>query len=157
MYLNKGILSMFRDYFNFTHNDIKTFKSNPRNLEMLSKVPKLMNYVFVVEILESKGCYNQQRTGDKYYFDGTGGLITEISAKRVCVHAMSALSKIIFAANELFYAGIDPDEMRFKRVCCTDVGVVCGGFGHIVMEFSVADRNSHRTNHYNLFNIIKDT
>ncbi|MEE9400694.1 MAG: hypothetical protein V3V32_01600 [Dehalococcoidia bacterium] len=46
----------------------------------------------------------------------------------------------IFASNELFYAGVDPNEMRFKRAGCFDVGVRCGGWGNIVMEIRVEDR-----------------
>jgi hypothetical protein len=30
--------------------------------------------------------------------------------------------------------------MRFKRFGCPDVGVRCGGWGHIVMEVKVEDR-----------------
>lgn len=44
------------------------------------------------------------------------------------------------AANELFYAGVDPNGMRFRRVGCFDVGVRCGGWGHIVMELKMEDR-----------------
>jgi hypothetical protein len=46
----------------------------------------------------------------------------------------------IFTANELLYAGVDPNEMRFKHSGCFDVGVECGGWGRIVMETSVEDR-----------------
>jgi hypothetical protein len=47
---------------------------------------------------------------------------------------------LIAAAQELFYAGVDPNEMRFKRTGCGDVGVNCGGWGHIVMEVRVEER-----------------
>jgi len=47
---------------------------------------------------------------------------------------------LIFMAHELFYAGVDPNEMRFKRAGCSDIGIQCGGWGHIVMEVKVEDR-----------------
>jgi hypothetical protein len=47
---------------------------------------------------------------------------------------------LIYAVQELFYADVDPNEMRFKRAGCVDVGVNCGGWGHIVMEVRVVDR-----------------
>ena len=50
------------------------------------------------------------------------------------------MDKMIFAANELFYAGVDPNEMRFKRGGCFDVGLKCGGWGHISLEIKVQDR-----------------
>ena len=53
---------------------------------------------------------------------------------------------MIFASNELFYAGVDPNEMRFKRASCFDVGVRCGGWGQIVMELSMIDRKEAEAN-----------
>jgi len=47
---------------------------------------------------------------------------------------------LIYAAQELFYAGVDPNDMRFKRTGCVDVGVNCGGWGRIVMEVRVEER-----------------
>jgi hypothetical protein len=38
------------------------------------------------------------------------------------------------------YAGVDPNKMVFKRCGCTDVGVQCGGWGRIVMEARVEER-----------------
>ena len=42
--------------------------------------------------------------------------------------------------NEMIYAGVDPNEMRFKRSACFDVGLECGGWGRIVMEIRFEDR-----------------
>ena len=42
--------------------------------------------------------------------------------------------------HELFYAGVDPNDMHFKRFGCRDVGVQCGGWGKIVMEIRMEDR-----------------
>ena len=35
---------------------------------------------------------------------------------------------------------IDPNEMRLNRVGCFDVGVHCGGWGHVVLEVKIEDR-----------------
>ena len=99
-----------------------------------------MNKTLVAEVVESQGCNSRHKKGDKLYFDGAGNLITKLAPKRICIYALSSMAKLIFASNELFYAGIDPNEMRFKRVGCFDVGVQCGGWGHIVMEMRVEDR-----------------
>ncbi len=50
------------------------------------------------------------------------------------------MASLIFTSNELFYAGVDPNEMRFKRTGCFDVGVQCGGWGHVVLELKMEDR-----------------
>ncbi len=38
-------------------------------------------------------------------------------------------------------ANADPNEMRFNHAACFDVGLECGGWGRIVMEIKVEDRN----------------
>ena len=53
---------------------------------------------------------------------------------------MSAASTLIFTANELHYAGVDPNQMRFKRAGCLDVGLECGGWGKVVLELQVEER-----------------
>ncbi len=87
------------------------------------------------------GAIVEHKVGDKFYFDGAGNLITKLSPKRICIYALSSIAGLIFTSNELSYAGIDPNEMRFKRAGCFDVGVQCGGWGHIVLELSVEDRD----------------
>jgi len=116
------------------------FKENKRNIDVLSKAPALMNKTIVVEVVQSHGCSSQHKKGDKLYFDGAGNLITKLAPKRICIYALGSMTKLIFASNELFYSGIDPNEMRFKRTGCFDVGVQCGGWGHIVMEIRMEDR-----------------
>jgi hypothetical protein len=52
---------------------------------------------------------------------------------------VSAVIPQIFAVNELFYAGVDPNEMRFKHAGCFDVGLACGGIGRIAMKISIEE------------------
>ena len=113
---------------------------NPRNGDVLSKAPELLTKTIIVEIVDSHGCNSQHRIGDKFYFDAAGNLLTERCPQRVCIYALQAITPQVFAANELFNAGIDPNEMRFKRAACFDVGLECGGWGRVVMEISVEDR-----------------
>lgn len=53
---------------------------------------------------------------------------------------MNAIVPQIFAVTELLRADADPNEMRFNRAACFDVGVQCGGFGRIVLDVKVIDR-----------------
>ncbi len=124
----------------YTDEEMKEFRENPRNENVLFKAPALMKKTIVVEVVESQGCNSQHKAGEKFYFDGAGNLITKLCPKRICIYALSSVSKLIFASNELFYAGVDPNEMLFKRAGCFDVGVQCGGWGHIVMEIRLEDR-----------------
>jgi uncharacterized repeat protein (TIGR04076 family) len=136
----QGTWDYLQKHFGYSDEEMKVFKENPRNADVLSKSAALMNKTIVLEVVESTGCNSQHKVGDKFYFDGAGNLITKINPKRICIYALSAMSSPIFVASELFYAGVDPNEMRFKRTSCFDVGVQCGGWGQIVMEISVEDR-----------------
>lgn len=135
-----GKWKIMKERLGYTEEEMKVFRENPRNEDVLSKVPALMNKTIVLEVVESNGCNSQHKAGDKFYFDGAGNLLTKHGPKKICVYALSASAGMIFAAGELFLADIDPNEMRFKRAACFDVGVQCGGWGRIVLELSAKDR-----------------
>jgi len=124
----------------YSNEEIKKFRENPRNEDILSKVPELMNKTIVAEVVESHGCNSQHKVGDKFNFDSAGNLLTALSPKRICIYALNAIVPQVFTATEFLYAGADPNEIRFKRSGCFDVGVACGGWGRIIMEIRVEER-----------------
>jgi uncharacterized repeat protein (TIGR04076 family) len=137
---NAAKWKVMKDRLGYTEDEMKAFRDNKRNEDVLSKAPELLNKMIVLEVVASHGCNSQHRVGDKLYFDGAGNLLTKRCPGKICIYALNAATSMIFASNELFYAGVDPNEMRFKRAACFDVGVQCGGWGRIVLEFGVRDR-----------------
>jgi len=137
---NKMKWPLIKKHLGYSAEEMEIFRANPRNADVLAKAPALMAKTIVVEVVESAGCNSQHKVGDKFYFDGAGNLLTKLCPKKVCIYALNAATSMIFAANELIYAGVDPNEMRFKRAACFDVGVQCGGWGRVVLELSVVDR-----------------
>jgi uncharacterized repeat protein (TIGR04076 family) len=131
---------IMKKHLGYSDAEMQVFRDNPRNADVLSRVPSLMGTTIVVEVVDSHGCNSQHKVGDKFYFDGAGNLLTKLCPKKVCIYALNAASGLIFASNELLYAGVDPNEMRFKRAGCFDVGVQCGGWGRVVVEISVVER-----------------
>lgn len=125
----------------YNDEEIKKFREDPRNADVLAKAPALMDKTIVATVVDSHGCNSGHKAGDKFYFDGAGNLITKLCPKKICIYALSSIASLIFTSNELFYAGIDSNEMRFRRAGCFDVGVQCGGWGHIVLELSAEDRD----------------
>ncbi|OGQ26105.1 MAG: hypothetical protein A3I75_07325 [Deltaproteobacteria bacterium RIFCSPLOWO2_02_FULL_50_16] len=140
MKISEEVRKKLQGHFGYTDEEMTLFLNHPRNLEVLSKAPDLMNKTIVFEVVESHGCNSQHKVGDKFYFDGAGNLLTKLCPKKICTYALHTMTGPIFTSNELFYAGVDPNKMRFKRAGCFDVGVRCGGWGHIVMEISIKDR-----------------
>jgi uncharacterized repeat protein (TIGR04076 family) len=137
----EGLKKVFKEHLGYDDDEIEEFLKNPRNIDVVKKAGILNNKTIIIEVVKSHGCNSQHKIGDKFYFDGAGNLLTKLSPKRICIYALAPLEKAIFASNELLYAGIDPNEMRFKRTSCFDVGLKCGGWGQIVMEIKVVDRN----------------
>ncbi len=133
---------IMQNHLGYSNEEMKVFRGDPRNEDVLSKAPDLMNKTIVVEVVDSHGCNSQHKVGDKLYFDGAGNLLTKLCPKKICVYALSAATSMIFASNELLYAGVDPNEMRFKRAGCFDVGIHSGGWGRVVLELSVQERES---------------
>ena len=143
MKMDEGTWKTVQQRLGYNDEEMKKFRENQRNADILAKAPALMNKTIVARVVESHGCNSEHKVGDKFYFDGSGNLITKLCPKRICIYALSSIAGLIFTSNELFYAGIDPNEMRFRRAGCFDVGVQCGGWGHIVIELSVKDRDQH--------------
>jgi uncharacterized repeat protein (TIGR04076 family) len=141
MKTDEGTWKTFQQRLGYNDEEMKKFRENPRNTDVLAKAPALMNKTIVATVVDSHGCNSQHKIGDKLYFDGAGNLLTNLSPKKICIYALSSIAGLIFTSNELSYAGIDPNEMRFRRAGCFDVGVQCGGWGHIVLELSVEDRD----------------
>lgn len=140
MKVSEEVWNFYQEYLGYNDEEMKLFRENSRNEDVISKADALMSKTIIAEVVESQGCASQHKVGDKFYFDGAGNLITKLCPKRICIFALSPLQSGIFAANELLYAGIDPNEMRFKRTGCFDVGVKCGGWGRVVMELRVEER-----------------
>jgi uncharacterized repeat protein (TIGR04076 family) len=142
MDITEDTWKMLQRHLGYSDEDMKIFRANPRNEDVLSKTAAMLDKTIVAEVIESHGCDSGHKAGDKFYFDGRGvSLLTKLGPSRVCIFALHSVALAMPALAELIYAGIDPNKMRFNRFGCVDVGVRCGGWGHIVLELSVEDRN----------------
>lgn len=139
--MSKKIQDFIKSHLEYTDEEMELWLENPRNQEALLKTPALLQKTIIIEVVESHGCSSLHKVGDKFYFDGPGNLLTKLSPKRVCIYALSEMERLIFAAQELFYAGIDPNVMRIKRVGCFDIGLKCGGWGRIILELKFEDKD----------------
>ncbi len=133
--MNDQLWEMVKAQLGYDDEEMAQFRNNPKTAGIVAKLPLLMQTKFVCEVIKSGGCGAQHRVGDKLYFDGFGCLIPEMNPKRTCAFAISSISQLIWTAQELVYAGVDPNEMHLNKVCCIDVGVKCGGIGNVVFAF----------------------
>ena len=135
---------VMKSHLGYTDEEMKAFRENPRNADVLDKAPALLDKTIVLTVVASHGCNSRHQVGDKLYFDGAGNLLTKRCPEKVCIYALNAATALIYASSELFYAGVDPNEMRFRRAACIDVGIQCGGWGRVALELSVEDRKKDR-------------
>ena len=140
----KNNVDFIKEHLGYTDEEMKVWLDNPRNTEGIVKISVLLQKTIVITVIEAHGCSSLHKVGQKFYFDGPGNLLTKLNPKRICIYAISQMERLIFAAQELFYAGIDPNDMRIKRGGCFDVGLKCGGWGRIVFELKFEDRKKIR-------------
>ncbi len=141
MKIDERIWKITQKRLGYNDEEMALFRADPRNADVMSRGANLTNKRIVLQVVESHGCNSRHQVGEKFYFDAFGNLLTELCPKRVCAYSLNAALMMVFAANEMMYAGVDPNEMRFKRAGCFDVGLRCGGWGRVVLELQVEDRD----------------
>lgn len=140
MSVDERMWKIIKRRFGYTDDELNTFKENPRNADVLARHAELNKTIFVLEVVEARGCNSLHKVGEQYFFDGAGNLLIERCSKNVCVHVLSAAATLIFTAQELVYAGVDPNQMRFNRAACLDVGLECGGWGRVVVDLRAEEK-----------------
>lgn len=138
--MDERLLKVIQRRLGYNDKEIETFKNNPRNAELIDRSKELQNKRIILEVVESKGCNSNYKVGDKLYFDYAGNLLTELCPSRVCGYSLNSALMMVFTANEMFFAGVDPNEIRFKRASCFDVGIECGGWGRVVLELKIEEK-----------------
>lgn len=134
---DERLFKVIKKRFKYNDSDIESFKADPRNIELITRNKELSATKFILEVVESKGCNSNHKVGDKFYFDFAGNILTELCPPKICGYSLNSAMMMIFTANEMLYAGVDPNQIRFKRASCFDVGIECGGWGRIVLELKV--------------------
>jgi len=141
MKIDAEMWKIVQGHLKYSDEEMELFRANLRNEDVLLKAVAMLNKTIVAEVIESHGCDSGHQVGDRFYFDGRGvSLLAKLGPSRICIFALHSVALAMPAIAELHYAGVDPNSMRFKRFGCIDVGVRCGGWGHIVMEVKVEDR-----------------
>jgi uncharacterized repeat protein (TIGR04076 family) len=141
MEVDERIWKVMQKRLGYSDEEMALFKADPRNADVISKGAGLADKRIVLEVVESHGCNSRHQVGDRFTFDAFGNLLTRLCPEKVCAYSLNSALMMVFAANEMLYAGVDPNEIRFKRTGCFDVGLQCGGWGRIVLELRVEDRD----------------
>ena len=116
-----------------------------KNLKWLRKFEdvSLGFYWFKVELIKTNRCTMGWTEGQKIYFDNTGMLITRTCTKRVCPHAIAAVSPVIYSALDRIGRGADPSDIMIDHVACTDPGFDQNGLGNNLMKITFERMPAH--------------
>jgi uncharacterized repeat protein (TIGR04076 family) len=136
--IDERIWNIMQKRLGYSDEEQMLFRDNPRNEQVLAKGAELSSTLFVIEVIDSHGCNSRHKKGDKIYLDGYGNLLRDKNPEKLCIFMIGQTQSLIFAAQELIYAGINPNEMRFNAVGCGDVGLKCGGWGKVTMKLSAS-------------------
>ena len=122
------------------HGAFQVIQDNPKFQRLFQNALKGSRYRLVGEVVESKGCHSGHVEGQRLLFDSTGNLLTKEAPERVCAFLMPNLTVLINAFLENLMNGRDPNEIMFNRTGCFDVGPMCGGWGHVIVEMHAEPR-----------------
>ena len=141
MEVDERVWQVMQKRLGYSGEEMAQFQADPRNADVLARGAALADKRIILEVVESHGCNTRHRVGDRFTFDAYGNLLTGLCPEKVCGYSLSSALMMVFAANEMLYAGVDPNQIRFKRAGCFDVGLQCGGWGRVVLELRVEDRD----------------
>jgi uncharacterized repeat protein (TIGR04076 family) len=126
--------AMIGEYLGYSESETEQFMGNPRNREVLSMIGDLTKTGFIFRVIEAKGCGCRHRTGQEITVRGDGVIIGGEEGAGPCVYLVQAMVPLVYGAQEFFYAGMDPNALKFRQAGCFDVGLACKGIGHVVVE-----------------------
>jgi uncharacterized repeat protein (TIGR04076 family) len=130
---------ILKNRLGYTDEEMEKFRENPKNVEIVSKIPQLRKKKLILEVVESHGCNSHHNTGDRFIFDAFGNLDTSRCPDQVCVFLLGSAQNLLYAGMELLLAGADPNRMTFNRTGCVDVGLECGGWGRVIVELKAEE------------------
>jgi uncharacterized repeat protein (TIGR04076 family) len=127
----------FKEHMKYTDQDMEYLKNDPRRTKWAPKMasPDIQESTLVIEVIESHGCANGMKVGDKLYFQGCGLLDTKRS-DNWCASAFNHISKVSNVCHNLILHGIDPNDMYNDCQSCSDCGTKYG-WGNVIMRSSI--------------------
>lgn len=135
---NEEQLKSFKDMMNYNDAQWDTWRSNPKNLQLLEKAGEFEKYILIAEVTSSTGCAAGHRVGDRIVYVG-GALVSSESPEKICFGLLATVSPVVHMLMEKIFSGEDPTKIVFTKHHCPDVGVDNGGWGEVIVEVKVEE------------------
>ncbi len=140
MEINENVWKFFQNRLGYTDAEIEDFKNDPRWQKILMRSNDLLGKTIIFEVIESQGCNIEHKVGDQFLFSPEGYMLAHKGPKKVCPYIMPSMARLMAVIQERMYEGLDPQPF-FYRAHCEDVGLKCGGWGQVLIEVKIADRD----------------
>ena len=137
MEITNEIWDMIQIQLDYSDDEMARFKSDLANREIVARAVETAHITITAEVIESHGCFIGHRKGQRFHIDNSGALLSSKCPDKMCVLLINNLVPLVFGLQQLMFNGVDPDNLKFKRFGCSDVGLGCGGWGHVVLEVGV--------------------
>jgi len=121
-----------RNHLGFTEDELAIFRANPKNVKAAENAPLFAKHKMVVEVIEARNCAAGYKTGDRFFIDSEGCLITDQSPPRLCVSAIWAMKPLVDRMWEAYFN--NSTEILHDTIRCPDVGVERGGAGEVTFR-----------------------
>ncbi len=129
------IKQIMKQQFGISDEDFQSHMSHAQNRKLAERIPELMKYRIIAEVIESKYCGAGLKVGQKYVFNTFPAvLIAEESDCPLCVRALGPIANLIVGFWDRMVEGLDPNGGMWSGAECLDPGIKRGGLGHVVFK-----------------------
>lgn len=140
MSVDDNMLEMMKQTFGYNDEEWERWKAEPRNMRIAENMPDFMRFRVVVEVMKSHGCAMMHKPGDKFYFNASAALLCKKGMSHICAGALMPVLPFAWGILDKIAMGQDPKKIAFNHVRCIDVGLDNGGWGEILMEVRVEEK-----------------
>jgi uncharacterized repeat protein (TIGR04076 family) len=125
---------VFRQSMGYSPEELGEFRADARREYVMQHAGRLDAWRIVAEVVASHGCAAGHHTGDRFTFSPHGVFLGALGSERPCIQVFVAVAPAVAVMQERIIAGLSPEPYLFNHAGCVDVGLACGGWGHIALR-----------------------
>jgi uncharacterized repeat protein (TIGR04076 family) len=123
----------FRQQMGYSEQELAQFRADPRRAYVTQHADRLNAWVIVAEVMASHGCAAGHQVGQRFSFSPNGLYLSAQGPGTPCLQILVAVAPAVAVMQERIISGLSPEPYLFNHVGCVDVGLACGGWGHVAL------------------------
>lgn len=134
---NEEFWKGFQAHVGYSDEELAAARNHPKKKSIPVMAGAIQNKTLIIEVVESHGCANGMKVGDRLYFTECGRLDPKRSSPW-CSHALESIPGMVNMFHTLLIKGLDPNDMYYDHYSCIDAGSKYG-WGQVIMKAYVID------------------